>query len=852
MGGLSSLLASPPSTPTTPTTPTSPTIPKPPKKRYLQETMGLLEASTTVVPQQYTVQADKEETFGNGPSETSASTTLDFRSSSSSSKSLSMGLSPVNFMSPFTKLRSHAANQLSSLQERKTNSRRASLDSVTNKLKDTKLGNIKESFSKTKGSHSNSAFISIVPSLDPVSKPRDVGGPAKLRVRHHRSMSHNKDDCLGGSEMVCAPSTVIRQHISSKREGDEGLSGVRPHRNLETTIKASQQQIIDRVVDRLCGFTDHHARSPSPPSNSSTDCNNAFLMEKSQPPGTLPTLQSPSKQQITVMSPPLHMTNNSVICSNIVVPKSKGSCVSTLIKSPLTLDDHSIETVSSDKFLCGTENLGCDLNADSSCQYDCKSMNNNVYVSNDIASEICKESRLGNCRPQGCYYSIDNYEANHASEVTGCENTYKVATAVETANWKCDIQSENHVSSAPCLLNSNRVVTSDLCDKLTKTVNMSANYTEPKPTCCESERGFEELSSVFDFSRTSEREENTGSSVLQNENTSKLTGCSMNSCHDNRGVDFMPKLKVGLDSAEQNGLVFPALYNDDNKVRTVTVHGPPGQSTKPEEHLESREGKGLHMTRSYDCAVVKTLASCGSAGSEQEQRTSPLFNESCATNSDSFVSGDGSENVIRDENGRLDRPPKSDADNTFNGVPMAASAGSVKRYDPANYEVKNGEVDIIRAKQSIRCSQNTTSKLSLQKSLEHMMNGTGNVKETSGVTTFDIISAPKNSEERRTSQDSSNENVCVSLRPETLDYSADTTTAKSDSVLKHTNNWTGVSEDESPAAADNPQLLPSPSEIHRRKSSRTCKGQRYREFMSEGRLVLGKRTRRNLGSSSER
>jgi len=317
-------------------------------------------------------------------------------------------------------------------------------------------------------------------------------------------------------------------------------------------------------------------------------------------------------------------------------------------------------------------------------------------------------------------------------------------------------------------------------------------------------------------------------------------------------VDFMPKLKVGLDSAEQNGLVFPALYNDDNKVRTVTVHGPPGQSTKPEEHLESREGKGLHMTRSYDCAVVKTLASCGSAGSEQEQRTSPLFNESCATNSDSFVSGDGSENVIRDENGRLDRPPKSDADNTFNGVPMAASAGSVKRYDPANYEVKNGEVDIIRAKQSIRCSQNTTSKLSLQKSLEHMMNGTGNVKETSGVTTFDIISAPKNSEERRTSQDSSNENVCVSLRPETLDYSADTTTAKSDSVLKHTNNWTGVSEDESPAAADNPQLLPSPSEIHRRKSSRTCKGQRYREFMSEGRLVLGKRTRRNLGSSSER
>lgn len=812
--------------------------------------MGLLEASTTVAPQQYTVQADKEETFGNGRSETSASTTLDFRSSSSS-KSLSTGLSPVNFMSPFTKLRSHAANQLSSLQERKTNSRRASVDSVTNKLKDSKLGNIKESCSKTKGSHNNSTFISIVPSLDPLSKLRDVGGPAKLRIRHHRSMSHNKDDRIGGSEMVCAPSTVIHQHISSKKEGDEGLSGVRPHKNLETTIKASQQQIIDRVVDRLCGFTEHHARSPSPPSNSSTDCNNAFLMEKSQPPGTLPTLQSPSKQQRTVMSPPLHLTNNSVICSNILVPKSKGNCISTLIQSPLTLDDHSIATVSPDKYLSGTEDLGCGLNVDSSCEYDCKSMNNNVYVSNDIASDICKENRLGNCRPHGCYYSIDDCDANHASEVTGCGNTYKVATDVETANLKCDIQSENHISSSPCLLNSSRVVTSDLCDKLTKTVNMSANYTEPKPTCCESERSFEELSSVFDFSRTSEREENNGSSVLQNENTSKLTGFSMNNCHDNRGVGVMPKLKVGLDSAEQNGLVFPALFNDDNKVRTVTVHSPPGQSTKPEEHLEGQEGKGLHVTRLYDCAVVKMVASCGSAVSEQEQLISSLCNESCATNSDSFESSDGSENIVRDEISRVERPPKSEADNTCNGVPMAASAGTVRKYGSANYEVKNGEVDIIRAKQLIRCSQNTTSKLSTQKSLEHMMNGTGNVKETSGVTTFDI-SAPKNSEERRTSQDSSNENVCVSLRPETLEYSADTIATKSDSVLKHTNNWTGVSEDESPAVADNPQLLQTPSEIQRRKSSRTCKGQRYREFMSEGRLVLGKRTRRNVGSSSER
>jgi hypothetical protein len=812
--------------------------------------MGLLEASTTGAPQQYKVQAEKEETFRNGPSETSASTTPDFRSSSS--KSLSMGLSPVNFMSPFTKLRSHAANQLSSLQERKTNSRRASVDSVTNKSKDTKLGNIKESCSKTKGSHSNLTFVSMVPSLDPVSKLKGVGGPAKLRARHHRSMSHNKDDRIGGSEMVCAPSAVIRQHISIKREGDEGLSGVRHNSNLETTIKASQQQIIDRVVDKLCGFTEHHARSPSPPSNSSTDCNNTFLVEKPQRPETLPTLQSPSKQQRTIMSPPFHLTNNSVICSNILVPKSRGNCTSTLIKSPLTLDDHSIRTISPGKYVCTTEDVEHGLNMESSREFDFKTINNNVYISNDIASEMCKESRLGNCRPQGCYHSIGDYDINHASEVTDCGNTYNVARAVETANWKCDVQCENRVSSSPCLLNSDKIVTSDLCDKLTKTVDVIANYTEPKPTCCESERSFEEPSNVFDFSRTSEREENNCSSVFQNENTSKLTGCSKHSCRDNRGVGCVPKLEVGLDNVEQNGLVFPALYIDDNKVRTVSVRSPPGQNTKPEEHLESQEGKVVPLTRLHDCAVVKTLASCKPAVSEQEQLTSPMFNESCATNSDSFVSSDGSENVVRDENGRVEKPPKSGADNTFNGVPMATSGCTAKKFDPANYEVKNGEADIIRPKQLIRCSQNTTSKLSMQNSLEHMMNGTDNVKETSGVTTFDNISTPKISEGRRTSQDFPSEGVCVSLRPKTLEYTTDTTATKSDSVLKHTSNWTRVSEDESPAAAENPQLLPSQSEIQRRKSLRTCKGQRYREFMSEGRLVLGKRTRRNLVCSSER
>lgn len=809
--------------------------------------MGLLEASTAVAAQQCTAKDEKEETFGNGPSETSNSTALDFRSSSS--KSLSMGLSAVNFMSPFTKLKSHAANQLSSLQERKTNSRRASVDAVTNKSKDMKPGNIKESCSKTKGSHSNVSFVTIVPSLDPVSKLKDVVGPAKLRARHHRSMSHNRDDCIGGSEIVCVPSAVIRQHISTKKEGSEGLSGVRPQSNLETTIKASQQQIIDRVVDRLCGFTEHHARSPSPPSNSSPDCNNTFTMEKSQPSETLPTLQSPSKQQRTVMSPPLHLTNNSVICSNIVVPKNRGNCKSTLIKSP---DDHSIATISPGKYVCATEDLECGLNADSSHEFDLKSINNNVYVSNDIASEMCKESRLGNCRPQGCYPGVGNYGTNRGSEIAGRGDTYNMARAMETENWKFDVQSENLVRSSPCLLSSNRVLSSDLCDKLTKTVSVITNYTEPKPTFCESERCFEKPSSVFHFSRTSEREENNCSNIFQNENISKLTGCSKHNCHDNVGVDFMPELEVRLDNVEQNELVFPALYNDDNKARTVSVHSPPGQNTKPEEHLEDQEGKGLHLTRLSDYAAVKTSTSCRSAANEQKQLTSPMFNDSCATNCDSFVSSGGSEKVVKDENDSVDRPPKSGTDNTINGVPMATSACMVKKFDPANYEVKKSEVDVIRPKQLIHCSQNTTSKLCVQNSLDHVINGTDNVKETSGVTTFDNISTPKNSEDRRTSQDFASENVCVSLRPKTLEYTVDTDVTKSDSGLKHTNSWTRVSEDESAAAADNSQQLPSPSEIQRRKSLRTCKGQRYREFMSEGRLVLGKRARKNLVISSER
>jgi hypothetical protein len=132
--------------------------------------------------------------------------------------------------------------------------------------------------------------------------------------------------------------------------------------------------------------------------------------------------------------------------------------------------------------------------------------------------------------------------------------------------------------------------------------------------------------------------------------------------------------------------------------------------------------------------------------------------------------------------------------------------------------------------------------------LEHAVNGTDS-KETSGV---NDIATPKSSEARRTSQDPSYESVSAAVRPGTLEYVADMAGTGSDFTSMSTKNWTRLSEDESVSAADTPQLLPSPSEMQRRKSVRTCKGQRYREFMSEGRLALGKRTRRNFGNGNEK
>jgi hypothetical protein len=862
MGGLSSLLASPPTTPTTPTTPTSPTVPKPPKKRYLQEAMGLPVASTATGPQQYKTSTEREETspsFGTGPFEGCASTTLDFRSSSS--KSSSMGLSSVNFMSPFTKLRNHAANQLNSLQEKKTNRRRASVDSITIKSKEGKLVNMKECCSKTKGSQSNMNFISSVPSLELKPKLKDAYGcvdtPAKLRTRHHRSMSHDKGGSASGSEMVAAPLTVIHRHISSNKNGDR----IKPHISLETTIKASQQQIIDRVVDRLCGFAEHHARSPSPSSllsNSSAGCNNNFIMEKSQPLETSPALLSPAKQQRNVMSSPLHLTKNSVICSNILVPKS--NCKSPPVKSPVTPDAHSITSLSPGKYVSAVEGLEYGFSLDSSREFDLKNMNNNVYVSKDIASEMCKEGRMGNCRPEGCYPSFVDYGTNHTSEVAGYGDICTVAKTADSGDWNCDVQNKNHGT----WLNCNRGITSDLCDKLTKTVNVIVNHTEPKLTFSESDRSCEESQSVFDFSRTSESEENDCNSEFQNENVSKLVGYPKDNSHDNRGVGFLPKLETGLDSMEESKLVSPPLYGDGTNIRTVLVHNPPGQNflAKTEKYVHSQEERDPGLTprlsedRLFDDTVTKTLVNSKSSVSEKEQLSSPMFSdgirELCATKHDSLLSSDGSENVVEDENSSVDVPPKSGSDNTFNSVPTVSSAFSVTKFNPADYEVRNSYIDIIRPKKLIHSSKKTASNLSMPNSLEHTVNGTDNDKETSDVTVFNDTGTPKTSEGRRTSQDSSKESVGVAVRPKTLECVVDSTGTKSGPTLKCTKNWASVSEDESPTPTDIPPQLPSPMEMQRRKSLRTCKGRRYREFMSEGRLVLGKRTRKNMFSSNER
>jgi hypothetical protein len=204
---------------------------------------------------------------------------------------------------------------------------------------------------------------------------------------------------------------------------------------------------------------------------------------------------------------------------------------------------------------------------------------------------------------------------------------------------------------------------------------------------------------------------------------------------------------------------------------------------------------------------------------------------------------------VKDHNSRIDTPPKSGADNTSNGVPTLSSVVSVKKFDPADDELKNSNIYIIRPKKMIHSSQKTASKLSIPHSLEHAVNGTDS-KETSGV---NDIATPKSSEDRRrTSQEPLYENVCVAVRPGTLEYVPDTAGRGSDFTSMSTKNWTRLSEDESLSTADTPQLLPSPSEMQRRKSVRTCKGQRYREFMSEGRLALGKRTRRNFVNSNEK
>jgi hypothetical protein len=210
------------------------------------------------------------------------------------------------------------------------------------------------------------------------------------------------------------------------------------------------------------------------------------------------------------------------------------------------------------------------------------------------------------------------------------------------------------------------------------------------------------------------------------------------------------------------------------------------------------------------------------------------------------LSNDRSEE--KDHDCRIDKPPNSGTDDTLNGVATVSSAVNVKKFDPADYEFKKSNIDIIRPKKLIHSSQKITSKLSIPRSLEHTVNGTGG-KEASGV---NDIATTKGFEDRRSSQDSSYENVCVAVRPGTLDYDADAAVTGSDFMSISTKKWTRLSEDESLSTADNMQLFPSPTEMQRRKSLRTCKGQRYREFMSEGRLVLGKRTRRNFVNSNEK
>jgi hypothetical protein len=662
-------------------------------------------------------------------------------------------------------------------------------------------------------------------------------------------MSHDKNNSTGDSDVVAASSTVIRRCFSNNKKGD-GLSNIKPHSDLERTIKASQQQIIDRVVDRLCGLMDR-VRSPSPPSNANVACNNNFIME------TTNTQQSSSRQQRNVMSPPLHMIKNSVICSSNTVTQSMGNCKSPLIRSPVTPDAHCISSLSSGACISATEGLSCDFHADASHEFDLKSMNNNVYVYKDIASEMCKESRAGNCRPEGYYHSVGDYGTNHASEIRSYEDACGVAKVAETWDWKCDVWNESGVTPSPCPLNSNRAVSSDICDKVTKTVNVIVNHAEPKPTFTESERACPETPSVLNFSRTS-KTEGSNKSVFQNENVSKPTGYFKHNHQDNRGMGFGPNLEMGLDNMEENRLVFPVLYGDDSKVRTILVHNPPGQSilAKCEKYLDGQEGKKLDLTqglsenRFFDHAVAKTSVSTKLSPDAKEQCTSSTISdsipESHASKCDCSPSNDRS--VEKDHNSRTDMPRNSGTDNTLNCVATVSSVVNVKKFDSADYELKNSNIDTIRPKKLIHSSQKTTSKLSIPHSLERAVNGR-NGKETSGA---NDIATTKSSKDRKSSHNSSYEDVCVAVRPGTLDCGADVAVTGSEFTSVSTKNWTRLSEDESLSTADTVQLSSSPTEMQRRKSLRTCKGQRYREFMNEGRFVLGKRTRRNFVNSSDK
>ncbi|XP_067011492.2 serine-rich adhesin for platelets [Anabrus simplex] len=682
MGGLSSLLASQPnsssSAPSTPTAlslPTSPTIPKPPKKRYLQETMGLLDGN--VQPPRYHLPAEKNDT-GQSPENNSESqffnNTEDTDCASSSSDSLKATV-PITYPSPFTKLRSHAADQLSSLRERKIHRRRSSADS-------------------------NSSSSSSVKSKDCTSFPKVKG-----------SLSP------GGSVVPNKPS---------------------PHSS-ETTIKASQQQIIDRVVDRLCGFSDQSLSPPPVTTTASSTATVAVVCTH------LDSIPSNPEQQLAVNSSEQH--------ENTADDDLAGKKMETIVPPTKKMNKEPVQCSTPPKRY---KKFGNNVSSWVIEGEDFEmNMNNNVYVG--ILGPHRESDKTGlNCKTVECF-------TNATSFVNKSEPT-----------------ENSHINE----IKDNKTQVSGICDD---SVIQNSGFDAVKGLLCDSGRT-ESFNNCFSNILSGEcKSVNSGVPHVKTEiassecvSTTHMYSTQSKSevkCCFNLKTEFKPSSEVIIEKLSP-------LQQETVLLMPITLGGTDVNGALSEKST-SNELSAQVIGR--ETKPLQTLCRDNILGGKSEMATSKL--------------PDKCENVSSD----------------------SQSSNSI-------LYISTTDISEIPANGDSIANDN---------------------KSNDDSETVQIISQP-------TGNTASSES---SQRPKTLPVplSSSSSLVKS-SVVKSINN--SISEEDSPITSQtttSSSMLPtttssslppvSSTEGTRRQSLRTCKGLRYREFMSEGRLAVGKRSRRNLGSS---